>query len=64
MGFPLCVHQRRDVGGNGVTECLQIVTALEQRDDPATGKTVGDIHDLLRRPDEIRFRKIDVAAAA
>src|SRR5262249_4472119 len=56
----LRMHQGGDMGGNRVAERLQVIAAFEQRDDTATGTTVGHIHDLLRGPDEIGLGQIDV----
>src|SRR6516165_7979913 len=56
----LGVHQGSDMGGNRVAECLQVIAAFKQRDNTATGATVGHIHDLLRGPDEIGLGQIDV----
>src|SRR5262245_14083179 len=47
--FPLRAHQRGDVGGDGIAERLQIITAFQQRNDAAAGISVGDVHDFLRR---------------
>ena len=48
------------MSGNRVAECLQIIAAFEQGDDTAAGATVGQIHDLLRGPDEVGFGEVDV----
>ena len=48
------------MSGNRVAERLQVIAAFEQGDDTAAGATVGQIHDLLRGPDEIGLGEVDV----
>src|SRR6516162_5341595 len=60
MAAPLAPHQRLHLAGDRIAERPQIITTLEQRDDVAAGPLVGDVHELLRHPDEVGFGEIDV----
>src|SRR5215472_486128 len=54
------MHEGGDMSGNRVAERLQIIATFKQGNDTAAGATVGQIHDLLRGPDEIGLGQIDV----
>src|SRR5580692_9503417 len=60
-GLRLPLHQRRDVGGDRIAQRAEIIAALEQRHDAALGAMIGDVHDLLRHPDEIVLGEIDAS---
>src|SRR5262249_33868940 len=47
------LHQRGNVGGGGIGEPFEIVTAFQHRDHAAVRARVGDIHDLAGGPVEI-----------
>src|ERR1700710_2649879 len=46
-------HQRGDVGRSRLLQALQIIAALQHRDNSAAGAGVGNIHQLARDPAEI-----------
>src|SRR5882724_1457169 len=46
-------HQCGDVLGDRFLQALQIVAALQHRDNPATGACRGDVHQLACDPAEI-----------
>src|SRR5450759_2549132 len=46
-------HQRGDMRGDRLLQALQIIAALEHRDNSATGAATGNIHQLARDPAEI-----------
>src|ERR1700730_3437693 len=54
-----CAHQRGDVSGDRLLQALQIIAALEHRDNSAAGAGVGDVHQLARDPAEILRLQIE-----
>src|SRR5215470_6780325 len=46
-------HQRADVGRHRFFQALQVVAALEHRDNPAAGASLRRIHQLARDPAEV-----------
>src|SRR6516162_3560977 len=54
------LHQRSDVGGDRIRQALEVVAAFEHGDDAASGACVRNLHELARRPIEIRFEQIEV----
>jgi len=60
-GFRLRMHESGDMSGNRVAERLQVIAAFKQGDDTAAGATVGQIHDLLRCPDEVGLGEVDIS---
>src|SRR5215207_2267585 len=53
-------HQGGHMGGGGVRQALQVVSAFKQGDDAPLGGFFGDLHQLSCRPFEIGFHKVEV----
>src|SRR5271166_5413325 len=54
------LHQSGDVGGGRIREPVEVIAAFEHRYDTAVGALVGDLHEALRRPREIRLEQIEI----
>src|SRR5215212_7073246 len=48
-----CPHQCGDMGRDRLFKALQVVAALEHRDDPTAGAGIGLVHQLARNPAEV-----------
>src|SRR6266481_3962755 len=52
-------HQCRDMRGNRLLQALQIIAALENRDNSPAGACIGDIHQFARDPAEVLRPEIE-----
>src|SRR6266550_5372683 len=52
-------HQCRDMRRHRLFQALQIIAALENRDNSPAGACIGDIHQFARDPAEVVRPKID-----
>src|SRR3954469_9622987 len=53
-------HQRRYMRRDGFRQPVEVVAALQQRDDAILAALLGKPHELLRRPGEIRLGEVEV----
>ena len=53
-------HQRGNVGGCRLRQPFEIVAAFQHRNDAAFGGLVGDLHQFLRGPGEIRLVELQI----
>ena len=48
------------MGGDRARQTDEVVAAFEERHDPPVGGLIGNLHQLLRRPGEIRLGEVEV----
>src|SRR5262245_64642800 len=48
------------MGDCGIRKPLKVIAALEHRDDAAVRARLGNLHDLLRCPQKVRFHQVQI----